>query len=116
MNSFIADDKLASVKICQTTAQELVKSFGAPSGQGRDGDMATLNWSAMSMTSSPGQAAIGTQMVLAWIDSDGLVAGFSVNPVGIPQRPEQCNGPKGGLPVESPPAPPEPAPKKPNDA
>lgn len=119
MNHFIADDKIASVKICQTTGQELLKSFGTPSGQGRDGDMATVHWSSLAMITGPGEATMGTQMILAWIDADGLVAGFSVNTMGIPQRPEPCHGPKGGLPVESDPTPPvapEPIHKKPNDA
>ena len=63
MGRFISDEKLARVRVCATTGQELVESFGTPSGQGRDGDMGTLTWNA---------------------------AAFAVNPAGIPQKPAPC--------------------------
>lgn len=116
MNSFVADDKIASVRICQTTGQALVKSFGAPSGQGRDGDMGVLNWSSVAMITSPGQATMGTQMIMAWIDGDGLVAGFIVNTVGIPQKPAPCREQASDKPAEKKPAAPEPARIKPSEA
>ena len=115
MNSFVADDKIASVRICQTTGQELVKSFGAPSGQGRDGDMGVLNWSSVAMITSPGQATMGSQMIMAWIDGDGLVAGFIVNTVGMPQKPAPCRE-QSGEPADEKPAAPEPARVKPSEA
>jgi len=113
MNKFIPDDAIASVKICRTTAEQLVKSFGNPTGQGRDGDMATLNWSSVAIMTSPDHTAMGTQMIIAWVDSDGLVAGFVVNTVGIPQRPVPCREQHPGSPVEDEPAP---APRKPSEA
>ncbi|HYQ43740.1 MAG TPA: hypothetical protein VER11_17290 [Polyangiaceae bacterium] len=113
MNKFIPDDKIASVEICRTTGEQLLKSFGNPTGQGRDGDMATLNWSSVAIVTSPDQATVGTQMIVAWVDSDGLVAGFVVNTAGIPQRPAPCREQRPGAPEEEP----APAPvKKPSEA
>jgi len=34
---------------------------------------------------SAGRGDEGSQMILAWIDQDGLVAGFSVDAIGLPQ-------------------------------
>ena len=90
MNRFIPDDKLAAVRICATTGQALVRDLGEPNGRGRDGDMGTLSWSSAAMVTDSQQAAFGTQMVLAWVDADGLVAGFVVNPASIPQKPLPC--------------------------
>lgn len=91
MGKFIPDDKLANVRICKTTGQELVKSFGAPSGQGRDGDMGTLTWNAAAVVHDSEQSAVGTQSVHAWVDSHGLVAGFVVNPTTAPTKPVPCS-------------------------
>jgi hypothetical protein len=90
MNQLISDDKLAAVRICSTSAKQLVESLGAPAGQGRDGDMGTLNWSSVMMIASSGQTEFRTQMVAAWIDADGLVAAFVVNPTGMPTKPAPC--------------------------
>ncbi|HEX3901887.1 MAG TPA: hypothetical protein VH853_03495 [Polyangia bacterium] len=90
MNQIISDDKLAAVRICSTSAKQLVESLGTPAGQGRDGEMGTLNWSSVLMIATAGQTEIRTQMVAAWIDADGLVAGFVVNPTGMPAKPAPC--------------------------
>jgi hypothetical protein len=91
MGKFIPDDKLAKVRICGTTGQELVQSFGTPSGQGRDGDMGTLTWNAAAIVHDSEQSAVGTQSVHAWVDPDGLVAGFVVNPTSAPTKPAPCS-------------------------
>ena len=96
MNQIISDDKLAAVRICSTSAKQLVDSLGTPAGQGRDGDMGTLNWSSVLMLATAGQTEIRTQMVAAWIDSDGLVAGFVVNPTGMPAKPAPCREQRPG--------------------
>ncbi len=114
MGHFVPDDKIASVKICRTTGQELVKSFGAPAGQGRDGDMGTLNWGASAVVTQSGETTVATQMIVAWIDGDGLVAGFTVNSAGAPQKPVPCREQKAAEPADESPAP-EPA-RKPTDA
>jgi hypothetical protein len=107
MGTFIPDDKLAKIRICGTTGQELVTSFGTPSGQGRDGDMGTLTWNAAAVVHDSDQSAVGTQSVHAWVDSDGLVAGFVVNPTSAPTKPVPCSQQQ---PSENPA--PEPAPAK----
>ena len=91
MGKFIPDDKLAKVRICKTTGRELVETFGAPSGQGRDGDMGTLTWNAAAIVHDSDQSAVGSQFVYAWVDSDGLVAGFVVNPTSAPTKPAPCS-------------------------
>jgi hypothetical protein len=90
MNEFIPDEKLARVRVCVTTGQELLASFGKPSSQGRDGDMGTLAWNAAAVVHGSDVSAFGTQSVHAWVDTDGLVAGFVVNPTSIPQKPVPC--------------------------
>jgi len=90
-NHFVESERIASVRICQTTADELVESFGAPSGRGSDGDFGTLTWSAMAIAASEERVAMGSQMIVAWVDVDGLVAGMVVNPVGIPEKPTHCS-------------------------
>jgi hypothetical protein len=60
MNHFVSDAKLAAVRVCNTTAAQLVKSLGEPNGQGREGDMGTLNWSSAAVVTDSGQTAIGT--------------------------------------------------------
>jgi hypothetical protein len=115
MNQFIPDEKLAAVKICQTTGQELLRDLGPPNGQGRDGDFATFSWTALAMVVDPGQMAMGSQGVYAWVDGNGLVANFVVNPTSIPQTPQACGGVISGdsQPAESAPLP---AKKKPDEA
>ena len=112
MNQFIAADKLAGVRICATTSNQLVNSFGAPNGQGRDGDMATMSWSALAIVTQPGEAAVGTQMVQAWIDPDGLVAGFVVNPTSMPTKPAPCREQKPATEPADPAPQAAPSPKK----
>jgi len=90
MNHFIPASKLAAVRVCGTTSEQLVKLLGEPSGRGRDGEAETLTWSAAAVVNDSEQTAIGTQMVYAWIDADGLVSGFVVNPASIPQKPSAC--------------------------
>jgi hypothetical protein len=112
MNHFVPDAKLAAVRVCETTAAQLVQSLGQPNGQGRDGDMGTLNWSSAAMVSDSEQTAIGTQMIYAWIDADGRVAGFVVNPTSLPAKPSPC---REQHPDATPEATPPPA-AKPTDA
>ena len=52
-----------------------------------------------------GQTTVGTQMVYAWIDADGLVAGFVVNPTSIPQKPSPCRAQRPDTPPDSAPVP-----------
>jgi hypothetical protein len=104
MNQFIPDEKLAKVRVCETTGLELVESLGAPSGQGRDGDMGTLTWNAAAVVSDSELTAVGTQSVHAFIDADGLVASFVVNPTSLPAKPAPCS-------EQRPTAPPEPEPE-----
>ncbi|RYZ07367.1 MAG: hypothetical protein EOO73_11975 [Myxococcales bacterium] len=114
-NPFIPAEKLAAVRVCETTVQQLLSDLGAPSGQGRDGDFATYSWTAIAMVVEPGQMAMGSQGVYAWVDGNGRVASFLVNPIGMPQTPQPCDGEIwGGLPV--PDASPPPMKKKPDDA
>jgi hypothetical protein len=113
MNRFIPDEKLASVRVCETTGKALVESFGPPSGQGRDGDMGTLTWNAAAVVHDSDVSAVGTQSVHAFIDSDGLVAAFVVNPTSMPSKPAPC---REQQPAEHPDAPtPSPA-EKPKQA
>jgi hypothetical protein len=105
MNHFIGDAQLASVSVCRTTAEQLVRSLGEPNGRGRDGDMGTLNWSSAAVVTDSGQTTVGTQMVYAWIDADGLVAGFVVNPTSIPQKPSPCRAQRPDTPPDSAPVP-----------
>ena len=107
MNQFIPEAKLAKVRICATTGQELLQSFGEPTSRGRDGDIGTLSWNAAVVVHDSDTSAIGTQSVHAWIDSQGLVAGFVVNPTGIPQKPVPCSEQKPGEAPEPSPAPAE---------
>jgi hypothetical protein len=96
MNQFIPEEKLAKVRVCATTGQELLESLGEPASKGRDGDMGTLAWNAAAVVSDSDVTAVGTQSVHAWIDSQGLVAGFVVNPTSIPQKPAPCSEQKPG--------------------
>ncbi len=105
MNRFIPDTKLAAVRVCGTTAEQLVQSLGEPNGRGRDGEMGTLNWSSAAVVTDSEQTAVGTQMVYAWIDADGLVAGFVVNPTSIPQKPSPCREQHPDAPPDSEPTP-----------
>ncbi|MDF3071316.1 MAG: hypothetical protein K0R38_6917 [Polyangiaceae bacterium] len=114
-NKFIPSEKLAAVRICETTVQQLLSELGTPNGQGRDGDFATFSWTALAMVVEPGQVAIGQQGVYAWVDSNGRVASFVVNPMTIPQTPQPCAGVISGE-GNAPGAPPPPAKKKPNEA
>lgn len=114
-NQFIPPEKLAAVRICETTVQQLLSELGTPNGQGRDGDFATFSWTALAMVVEPGQVAMGQQAVYAWVDSNGRVASFVVNPMTIPQTPQPCGGVisgEGSAPGTSPP----PAKKKPDEA
>lgn len=113
MNQFIPAEKLAAVKICQTTGQQLLSDLGPPNGQGRDGDFATFSWSAIAMVAESGQVAMSQQGVYAWVDSNGLVASFIVNPASIPQTPQPCGGFVTG---EGAPGEPRPVKKKPDEA
>lgn len=115
MNQFIPDEKLAAVRICETTVQQLLSELGRPSGQGRDGDFATFSWTAVAMVADSEQVAMRQQGVYAWVDSAGRVANFVVNPTSIPQTPQACGGVVGG--VQQPPeVSPPPAKTKPNEA
>lgn len=100
MNQFISKEKLGAVSICKTTGQQLQSSLGAPNGQGRDGNLATLTWMAAAVVSDSEQVAVGTQSVYAWIDADGLVAGFVVNPTGIPEKPLPCRDQNAAPPAD----------------
>ena len=114
MNTFISPEKLGAVRICKTTGHELVSKFGTPSGEGRDGDFGTLSWNAAAMVSDSEQVAMSTQSVHAWIDSDGLVAGFVVNPTALPGKPMPCREQERPDPGERPD--PEPLPAEPKPA
>ena len=107
MNQFIPGEKLASVRVCVTRGDELVQSFGPPSGQGRDGDMGTLTWNAAAVVHDTEQSVAGTQSVHAWVDTDGLVAAFVVNPMSIPQKPLPCREQSPGDAPDPAPAPAE---------
>jgi hypothetical protein len=52
--------------------------------------MATFTWNAAGMLHASDATTIGTQMVSAWVDSDGFVANFVVNPASIPAKPLPC--------------------------
>lgn len=101
---FIPDEKLAAVQICRTTGQELLAQLGEPFSQGRDGEFATIQWSAMIVATDNSQAAMASQNVYAWVDSAGLVAGFVVNPAGLPTKPEPCASEDGEPPPSTAPA------------
>lgn len=114
MNQFISDEKLAAVRICETTVQQLLSELGRPSGQGRDGDFATFSWTAVAMVADSDQVAMRQQGVYAWVDSTGRVANFVVNPTSIPQTPQACGG-LGGVQLPPEVSPP-PVKTKPNEA
>ena len=111
MNRFIPDDKIAQVRVCRTTGRELLQNFGEPSGSGRDGDFQTLNWGAAAVVSDTSRGAVATQTIIAWIDGDGLVAGFSVNAPGLPAKPAPCREQRPDDSTDEP-APPAPKPKE----
>ncbi len=105
---FLPGEKLAAVQICRSTGNDLLQQFGQPYSQGRDGDFATMQWTAMIVATDNTTAGMASQNVLAWVDSSGLVAGFVVNPTGLPTTPLPCTQ---QTPAPQEPTVPEPQPK-----
>ena len=100
---FISDEKLAAVEVCTTTGEQLLQTLGEPYSRGRDGTLLTFQWYAMVLAANNSQAGMASQSVFAWVDENGWVAGFVVNPASIPNTPAAC-------PEQDPPAAPAKAP------
>ncbi|HEY8074185.1 MAG TPA: hypothetical protein VIF62_08750, partial [Labilithrix sp.] len=41
---FVSDKAIASVKVCETRVDEVLSSFGEPTGRGRDDEFTTYQW------------------------------------------------------------------------
>jgi len=91
---FVSDDAIAAVKTCTTTGDEVIASFGEPSGRGLEDGFTTLQWMNVVGATDGVRRAVKSQTIQVWVDAHGLVAAIAVNPAGVPSAPKACKAKK----------------------
>jgi outer membrane protein assembly factor BamE (lipoprotein component of BamABCDE complex) len=87
---FVSDEAIAAVKVCETRGEDVLASFGTPSGSGRDDDFTTYQWISMASARVPTGAVVKSQTIGVWVDGSGRVARIVVNPTSMPTKPDAC--------------------------
>src|SRR3954452_23065308 len=89
---FVSEDAIAKVKVCVTTGDEGLASFGEPTSRGRENDFTTYQWMSMTAVSTATGAAGRWQTIQVQVDRSGRVASIVVNPGSMPAPPAACPG------------------------